>query len=342
LKIDIGPMYSHPPKERKLVEATSFYPIERELVFDIDLSDYDTVRSCCSGKKVCGYCWPFITLAIKCIDTILRNDFGFSLILWVFSGRRGIHCWVCDERARKLSVAGRGSVAEYIAALGNNYGKGVISDNWQFVTMPRLLHPTLQRLYDTILLDYFETVILFNQNLFTDADTPGKGWKSLLLLLPEKIRKELSEEWEQETGEDGERRWQQFKDYVTQAMKKEIKNSNPIYDVVFTYTYPRLDINVSKGMNHLLKAPFCIHPDTRKVCVPIDMDIVEDFESDEVPTLDSLLADLSNKELDPNCTTAMKKYVDIFEKTILIPLRCISRTQKQQQRDKASADSMDF
>jgi DNA primase small subunit len=118
VKIDLGAIFSHPPKDHKSIPSGAFVPLQRELVFDVDLTDYDSIRACgCQGAQICAKCWSFMKMAVKVVDEGLREDFGFEHIAWFYSGRRGVHCWVCDESARELTDAGRSAVASYFEVI---------------------------------------------------------------------------------------------------------------------------------------------------------------------------------------------------------------------------------
>lgn len=67
-KIDIGAVFTGCPKDHNTIKSEQFRPVERELVFDIDMTDYDDIRTCCSGAEICHRCWPYMTMAIKVID----------------------------------------------------------------------------------------------------------------------------------------------------------------------------------------------------------------------------------------------------------------------------------
>ncbi|KAK3708091.1 hypothetical protein QZH41_019174 [Actinostola sp. cb2023] len=72
-KIDVGAVYTHKPKDHKMIKAASFQAVEKELVFDIDMTDYDEIRTCCKGAEICPKCWKFMVVAMKILDVALKG-----------------------------------------------------------------------------------------------------------------------------------------------------------------------------------------------------------------------------------------------------------------------------
>jgi DNA primase small subunit len=244
------------------------------------------------------------------IDTALREDFGFEHILWVFSGRRGIHCWVCDKTARHLDTKGRGAIADYLqVSMGG--GENSVSK----VTLFDKQHHSIRRARNVIE-PLFHEIIIEDQNAF---GTPAGVEKLLKMVNDEACRKELQSLISSSaTAGDSSSVWSTFVGYFESLRVKSLlkmKLKHVVEEIQLAMLYPRLDINVSKGTNHLLKAPFCVHPKTGKVCVPFNPKLAEKFDPTTVPTINLLLNEINafdvktNKDLDaPEDKNRIKDY----------------------------------
>jgi DNA primase small subunit len=186
--------------------------------------------------------------------------------LWIYSGRRGVHCWVSDERARKLSQEARRAIISYLEVVKG----GEHTD--KKVNLKSQLHPSLKYIINyqhyrkayIILEKNFEKIVLEDMKVLDTKET----WTKLVQVIPDEgfsphfypleTRKALLVEWDIHPDLTGKERWLQLVDRLGE--KKSLANVKR--DIILQYSYPRLDSNVSIGLNHLLKSPFCVHPKT--------------------------------------------------------------------------------
>ena len=346
-RFEIGPVYSTNPRDRKtLRKASAFRPVAKELVFDIDLTDYDEIRTCCVKTNICHKCWQFITMAIKVVDVALRDDFGFEHIMWVYSGRRGAHAWISDRRAREMDDARRKAIAGYLEIIkgGSQSGKKV--------NVKRPLHPHIVRSLDT-LKEHFQSDILENQDPWASSEKTER----LLQLLPDKaLNDSLRKKWDSAPGRNSASKWADI-DALAKAGASRTLDGKMLLeakqDIVLEYTYPRLDVEVSKKLNHLLKSPFVVHPGTGRVCVPIDPKKLDRFDPLGIPTVTELLREIDSwdathvkeetaeeesKKLQDWEKTSLRPYVEFFKTHIANLLR----SERGLKRERDDGDAMEF
>lgn len=204
-----------------------------------------------------------------------------------------------------------------------------------------------------ILKTHFQEDVLAEQDPWATDEQAQK----LLQLLPDRtLNDSLRRKWEAAPGRSSISKWADIDAVAKTGASKHLDAKALLeakQDIVLEYTYPRLDIEVSKKLNHLLKSPFVVHPGTGRVCVPIDTKALEDFDPLGVPTVQSLLAEIDSwkgvedgEEDDKSKATiadwektSLKPYVEQFRSFVsaLIKDEGIAKVKREREDD-----SMDF
>lgn len=210
LKMDLGAIYDIKPETGAGMTAVS-----KELVFDVDLTDYK--RTCCEGKTMCNECLKLIKCAAHIMNYVLTKCFGYKKILYVFSGGRGMHIWVCDEGAVKLSTRERRGIVDCIS---------------------------------------YENKELFN-----------------------KVKDLMTK-------------------YIDYFKDTEMQDEEKFYEL-----FIKIDGNVTGDIKHLLKSPFAVHQTTKKISVPMSLEMLDKLSIENIPIIEDVLDN----------TEKLNPFVDYFK-----------------------------
>jgi len=296
MALHVGPVWYKKVEKPGLNQDTRLLseaprPHRRELIFDIDLNDYDFMdlyegpqdplypETRKLSLEKCDAAWPVAGIAVQLLVKMLHEQFGFNDFLCCYSGRRGVHLWVLDERAMVLDNEGRSAIATFldITKQLTKDGKRATEAHSLFVKRYNLME-TVHAL--------FQDVIVGQMGALDMLTAREEFLERLDLSQHESMHNLADEVSRKDSGLDA---WKYIKTKVRDQAKKRPKAcgwfANRLDELVLSYVWPRIDFNVTKGTNHLIKSPFVAHPKTLRIGVPLRADELLTFDPATAPTL---------------------------------------------------------
>lgn len=234
----IGSLYKNrlKPKDR-YNKAVTIHNAEwwgRELIFDLDLDDYNPVRTCkCVGKDVCEDCWGLMQEAADIINDTLIEDFGFKKLEWVYTGGRGYHCWVLDKHTFSLNQEQRTALVDYMQYIHDPKGLQKVDKLGKYDDQMR--NRVLVKLARKMILTETQKFLIENAGF---TSTRYKNAKKVL------EKSQLVRD---------------IKDIIPKG-KEGI-----FYEAVLKHHYPRIDHKVTIDIRRLIRMPGSIHIRSKNV-----------------------------------------------------------------------------
>lgn len=287
-------------------------PVRRELIFDIDLTDYDFLDLHTNDEKgieeidiaACDRAWGFAAFGVFMLRYMLREQFGYEEFMIVYSGRRGVHLWVLDERAMGLTDEMRSAVAMFVN-LDLDSGRVATMDMLRMVDSYDLWEVVEEAFLDLVVrsdhFDSFANLANFVERLDLKLEglrdltrdayvkaTPEETWKYIHIKVLAAAALIRSPKQSRSKKGHAPHDDQMEKDGVHDNMEKDSWVYDRLRRTMLAYVWPRIDLNVTRAVNHLIKAPFVAHPKTGRIAIPLDPSDYWRFDPSSAPSLNDL------------------------------------------------------
>lgn len=280
-------------KVKQLLEDREAMISSSHLVIDVDLKDYNDVRNCsckfnhtqrcsdchteqiiadsscdCEWKNlgsVCRSCWAYATAAMLITDYILRTLWGFVDFYFFFSGKKGFHCWILDPETEDFDQNDRKRFISSFKPWESKLTRVRLCDE----KCPR--SDSLSRQFDSMMELVFQGVIIAEGSLFFLPNV--ETWHSIteafdLQSMDESLFDRFELHFNPRDMIDSLTLWETCKAFLDANYP-----SNEALTIkrrlIYRYTFPRVDIPVTKKLWHAKKSIFSIHPETNKVSTPL-------------------------------------------------------------------------
>ncbi len=263
--LHIGAVYDDACQRRATVAR-------RELVFDLDLHDYDFLTL--TDQASVDAAWPVAATGAFVVSFLLRTAFAFDDVQVFYAGRRGLHIYALDKRAGALAQDARKAMVSYM-----NYSPSedslrandlVFSVAKAHGLLDACKYAFVEILIEGGLLNDVAERVDFVGRLALDRHFQLKSLADEVLTLPSgrAVYEHVAARVARASGSK-----------ATQWIQQRFEC------VLLAYTWPRLDAEVTSSMAHLIKSPFCAHPKSGRVAVPIDGNKLYDFNPASVPCI---------------------------------------------------------
>jgi len=265
--------------------------VSKQLPFDLDLTDLSFL-GVLKKDQTCNDRFSRLVFGhAHILRSILHEVFGFEHFLPLYSGGRGVHLWVLDERANALSEETRKGICLMMTPPKSMYDG--LYNSTLMLKHPSFGNEVRMAMYDVLtrvllapieeggvgLLQTMSDVETFMSRFFLlKKGQLTSGWHHIEIECEMHVRREMKS-----LRALGKGAYNALKSIMHAGAEPQhgadkmtpqnisFKNMlSKLDDVMFTLCWPKLDEGPTTSLQHPLKIPFSEHPSTKRIALPVE------------------------------------------------------------------------